>query len=103
MMQKFILVFCLLIISTSIFSQNKAYQGVYYFTYGETDYSLLILIDNQEIYSQLRYYSWSPSLQKGIMYYQNFEDAKIDSNKFTCSVFNGTFETYKMAEKLITC
>ena len=65
-------------------NKYESYTGVYHFGDSECESSLLILITNDKVYSQLRYGNWDNTGDnlKWIFEYINLKNPKIEKTKF---------------------
>ncbi|MEM7370561.1 MAG: YARHG domain-containing protein [Bacteroidota bacterium] len=68
-----------------------AYEGIYHFGFSEAESELLLIVDDQQVYAQLRQWEFTDDGQNWVMTYQNFEEVSITKDLFRAANIEGDF------------
>ena len=83
--------------------QTQEYQYLYYFGFSKLQPSLILIIDSDSCYAQIKYWEWVKKGKKRdwIWNYENLENVRIQGNKFFTDKTDGEFVIYDNTKGLV--
>jgi hypothetical protein len=72
----------------------KEFEAVYHFGESESEYDLLIIVETQKIYAQIKWGQWNKKGDRWLIFYRNLSNVSIKGNQFYSDQIKGQFVIY---------